>query len=118
MVDQNGSILGDVKKLLGLSEDYDVFDLDVILHINSTFSTLHQLAVGPEAGYSIEGVENKWSEFVGASLNINSVKTYVFIKVKLLFDPPTTSYAQEALLKQAQEYEWRLNVVSEGEKNS
>lgn len=115
--DQNGSILKQTKKLLGLPDDYDVFDMDIILHINSAFSTLHQLAVGPTQGFSINDDTAIWSEFIAEDHNINSVKSYIFIKVKLLFDPPSTSYAQEALLKQANEYEWRLNVHSEGVKN-
>lgn len=116
MAIQNGSILKQTKKLLGLPEDYDVFDMDIMLHINSVFATLHQLAVGPKQGFSLDNDETTWLDFIGTDDNINSVKTYVFIKVKLLFDPPSTSYAQEALLKQANEYEWRLNVHSEGEK--
>lgn len=115
MVNQNGSILDEIKKLLGLPSDYDVFDLDIILHINSSFSTLNQLGIGPPAGYSIQSSDETWSEFIEDNLKINSVKTYIFIKVKLAFDPPSASHAGDALLKQSQELEWRLNVSVEGE---
>ena len=107
------SILDTTKKVLGISLDYEQFDLDIIMHINSTFSTLHQLGVGPTAPFSITDNSNVWSEFIGENKAIESVKTYIWAKVKLAFDPPTTSFAIEALDKITKEYEWRLNVQSE-----
>lgn len=104
------SILLSIKKLLGLDEDYDAFDLDVTIHINSAFFTLNQLGVGPEGGYSITGSGDQWIDFTGGRIDINSVKTYIYLKVRNLFDPPDTSYAREAFKKQAEEYEWRLLV--------
>src|SRR5690606_21826479 len=104
------SILTTIKKHLGIDEEYDVFDLDIMIHINSAFSTLTQLGVGPESGYEISGSENRWEEFVEDNKQLNSVRTYIYLKVRLLFDPPSTSFAIESLKKQQEELEWRLNV--------
>lgn len=114
MSNELDSILTSIKKLLGFEEDYEAFDTDLIIHINSAFATLHQLGVGPSTALAITDKSAQWSEFFGTTDNIQSVKTYVYLKVRLLFDPPETSYAREAFLKQANEYEWRLNVAVEG----
>lgn len=106
------SILTSTKKILGIGEDYTVFDLDIITHINSAFSTLAQLGVGPVGGFSIEDDEAEWLDFF-EDPEQNSIKTYVFLKVRQLFDPPTTSYMIEAFDRQIQEFEWRLNVHRE-----
>jgi hypothetical protein len=107
------SILISTKKILGIAEDYTVFDLDVITHINSAFSTLTQLGVGPADGFMINGDEEVWTDFIANDLQYNSVKSYVFLKTRQLFDPPTTSYLISAVEKQIQELEWRLNVHRE-----
>lgn len=107
------SILKSTKKILGIADDYTVFDLDIITHINSAFSTLTQLGVGPSTGFMIEDAEPVWADFIGADLQNNSVKSYVFLKVRMLFDPPSTSYLISATEKQIQELEWRLNVHRE-----
>ena len=109
----NESILLNVKKLLGLEEDYTVFDTDVLTHINSAFSTLNQLGLGPQDGFFITGPENTWDEFLGADIKLNSVKSYVYLKVRLLFDPPTTSFGINAFEKVVEELEWRLNTARE-----
>jgi hypothetical protein len=108
------SILKSTKKILGIAPDYLVFDLDVITHINAAFSTLTQLGVGSASGFMIEDDEPKWDDFV-ANNNpmLNMCKTYVFLKVKSLFDPPSTSYHLDAMQAQLSEYEWRLNQLSE-----
>jgi hypothetical protein len=113
------SILNSTKKILGIAEDYTVFDLDIITHINSAFSTLTQLGVGPPSGFMIEDATAVWSDFIpdypegsessGDDYQYNSVKSYVFLKTKHLFDPPTTSYLITASEKQIEELEWRLN---------
>lgn len=110
------SILISTKKILGIAEDYTVFDLDIITHINTAFSTLTQLGVGPADGFMIEDASDLWTDFdpVDDHLNYNSVKSYVFLKVKQLFDPPTTSYLISAQEKQIEELEWRLNTYREG----
>lgn len=110
----NDSILETVKKLLGIPEDYTVFDPDIIMHINTVFSDLHQLGVGPQTGFAIEDKAAEWSSFTNSVPMLNSVKTYVVLRVRLLFDPPATSFAIAAMEKQVQQFEWRLNVQQEG----
>lgn len=109
------SILNTIKKALGLDPSYDVFDTDIVMHINSTFATLNQLGVGPEEGFSIEDDSATWQDFLGLveTNKLLSVKSYMYLKVRLLFDPPTTSFAIEAMKKNAEEYEWRLNVQTD-----
>lgn len=107
------SILNSVKRVLGLDFDYTPFDQDIIMHINSAFSTLEQLGVGPAGGYQIEDSDNKWEEFIGVDYRLNSVKTYVCLRVRMIFDPPPTSFAVDAMRKQIEELEWRLNIVRE-----
>lgn len=110
------SILISTKKILGLPEEYTAFDHDIIVHINSVFSTLTQLGVGPVEGFMIEDEVAEWEDYVTAGVvanDLNSVRTYVFLKVKMAFDPPTTSFMIEAMDKQIAELEWRLNVARE-----
>jgi hypothetical protein len=108
------SILIGTKKILGLAEDYTAFDHDVITHINTAFSTLTQLGVGPAAGFMIEDETAVWTDFITDSdLQYNSVKTYVYLRVRMLFDPPSTSFVIAALNEQIKELEWRLNVHRE-----
>lgn len=107
------SILTSIKKLLGLSEDYTEFDTDIIIYINSVFSTLNQLAVGPENSLFITDKSAVWQDLIQGEQNINSVKQLVLIKVKLIFDPPQTSFQITSLENMAKELEWRLNVVME-----
>ena len=109
------SILLSTKEVLGLDADYDVFDLDIITHINSAFSTLNQLGLGPVDGLMIEDDTTEWVAFIDDDTKIESVKTYVYLRVRLLFDPPTTSFAIESFDKQIKELEWRLNVHREDE---
>ena len=107
------SILTSVKKNLGIDESYTFFDDDILLYINGVFSTLNQLGIGPDDGFAIEDDTATWDTYLADNLKLSSVKTYMYLKVRLLFDPPTTSFAIEALNKQAVELEWRLNVVRE-----
>lgn len=104
------SILNDTKHLLGLLPEDTSFDTDVILHINSAFGTLNQLGVGPPEGYMIAGPNEEW-ESLFDSPRLNAVKSYVYLKVKLIFDPPNTGFAVQAIKEQITELEWRLNVV-------
>ena len=101
----SNSILRSTKKVLGLDDSYTVFDEDVIMHINSVFSILNQLGIGPIDGFRIEDATALWSDFLGDDLNLNSVKTYVFLRVKLLFDPPGTSYLITAMNEQIKEFD-------------
>ena len=107
------SILTSIKKLLGIAEEYTQFDADLIMHINSVFSILTQLGVGPSNGFSIEDDSATWDEFIPEGQNVELVKSYIHLKVKLLFDPPLTSAVIEAMNKNISEFEWRLNVAAE-----
>lgn len=107
------SILTSIKKLLGIAEDDTSFDPDIIMHINSVFMILRQLGVGPEEGFRIEGKDATWSDFTEDITLIESIKTYIFMKVKLIFDPPSNSSVIEATNRIITELEWRLNATSE-----
>lgn len=109
----DSSILTSTKKLLGLDESYTAFDTDVIVHINTVFSILADLGIGPSQGFSISDASTTWGEFLGTNPLLNSVKTYVFLRVKMLFDPPSTSFVRDAMNEQIRELEWRLNVQRE-----
>jgi hypothetical protein len=111
----SNSILTSTKKILGLAEDYDAFDVDILMHINSVFSTLNQLGIGPLAGFAIQDDTATWDDILEDDLRLNSVKSYMYIRVRLLFDPPATSFHISALKEQAQEIEWRLNTQREGD---
>jgi hypothetical protein len=111
---QDQSILASIKKILNLHDTYTEFDTDVVLHINSVFPVLQQLGIGPANGFMIDGREVSWSEYLGDDLNLNNVKTYVALRVRMLFDPPGTSYHINAMEEQIKELEWRLNVHREG----
>lgn len=107
------SILSDTKGILGLQEDYIAFDLDVTTHINSAFTVLSQLGVGPADGFFISDSAAQWEEFDVPENQRNLAKTYIYLKVKFLFDPPPTSFAVEAMENQIKEFEWRLNMFRE-----
>lgn len=110
------SILTSVKKMLGITEDYEHFDADLIMHINSVFMILTQLGVGPSEGFSIENKTDTWDDFVSSDSNLEAVKSYMYLKVKLLFDPPLSSAVMESMNRMISELEWRLNVsVDPGE---
>lgn len=107
------SILTSIKKLLGITEEYEHFDPDIIMHINSAFMILNQLGVGPEEGFAIKDKNSTWDEFLSGGANLEAVKTYVYLKVKLMFDPPLSSTVIEAIKSQISELEWRLNASTD-----
>lgn len=108
------SILTSTKKMLGLAEEYEAFDLDIITHINATFSVLDQMGVGPSGGvYAIDSKEYSWYETGIPPDQMQLIRTYMFLKVRLLFDPPTTGFLLEALKSQILEMEVRLNIMRE-----
>lgn len=107
------SILTSVKKLLGIDEDYKQFDTDIIIHINTVFMVLTQIGVGPSEGFSISDEYSTWEDFTDNKTFLNSVKSYMYLRVKLLFDPPLSSAAMDSLKKLADEFEWRLQVAAE-----
>lgn len=112
-VTEGTSILTSVKKGLSLEESETHFDDELIMHINSVFTTLNQLAVGPEIAFEITGDTETWEDFIGNIYNINSVKTYMVLSVRLIFDPPATSFVITAFENKIKEYEWRLNTERE-----
>lgn len=105
------SILTSIKKLLGIEEEYTQFDNDIIMHINSVFLNLTQLGVGPAEGFLIEDDTATWEDFIGDSNQLQAVKSYMYLKVKLLFDPPLSSSVIESMNRMISELEWRLNVA-------
>lgn len=108
------SILNTIKKLIGIREEDTSYDVDLTVYINSAFMSLHQLGVGPDKPYSIQSNVNTWDEFVGETENIQGVINYIYLKTKMVFDPPTgssSSIYQEAI----KELEWRLNSAIEYE---
>lgn len=110
------SILTSIKKMLGISEEYDYFDTDIIIHINSVFAILNQLGVGPVNGFTIEDDSEEWSDFIGDVNLIEFVKSYTYLKVKMIFDPPTSSSVMDSINRTISELEWRLNIsVDPGE---
>lgn len=106
------SILLTIKKMLGLDAEYTPFDTDVMVDINTVLMTLNQLGVGPKQPYVITGPEETWGDFTSRK-DLEAIKTFIYLRVKLLFDPPANSYTIEALERQAAEYEWRLNAQAE-----
>lgn len=104
------SILTSIKKLLGITEEYTDFDPDIIMHINSVFMVLSQLGVGPAEGFRIEDDSAVWSDYITDDDNLDAVKSYMHLKVKMLFDPPLNSAVMEAMKQQINELEWRLNI--------
>lgn len=104
------SILTSTKKVLGIGEDYLAFDPDIIMHINSVLAILHQLGIGPDEGFSIDGTSQTWEGLFGNDPRLNFIKSYVYLKVRLMFDPPTGSVL-EAFNRQISEFEWRINVA-------
>ena len=107
------SILTSIKKLLGIAEDYTQFDDDIITHINTVFLNLTQLGVGPEEGFSIEDDVASWEDFIEDNVQLQAVKSYMYLKVKLLFDPPLSTSVVESMNRMIAELEWRLNVAVE-----
>lgn len=107
------SILTSIKKLLGIAEEYTYFDTDIIMHINSVFSILTQLGVGPSNGFSIEDDSSTWDEFITDRSVLDAVKSYIYMKVRLMFDPPSSSFVMESTEKMIRELEWRLNASAE-----
>lgn len=107
------SILTSIKKMLGITEEYEHFDADIIMHINSVFSILTQLGVGPAEGFTIEDNTATWYDFMPDDNKYEAVKSYMHLRVKILFDPPASSVVMESMNRMISELEWRLNVTAE-----
>lgn len=108
-----GSILTDTKKIIGITEDDTSFDVDIIIHINSVFSILQQLGVGPDGGFEILDKSDLWDDYVQNNKALNMVKTYMYLKTKFIFDPPGTSFLLGAMTKQIEEFETRISIECE-----
>lgn len=107
------SILQSIKKLVGIDENYNAFDMDLIVAINSAFSILNQLGVGPKKMFFISGPDETWDNFFSENEQIELAKSYVYLRVRLLFDPPTTGVLHEAIERQIKEFEWRLMIQAD-----
>lgn len=109
------SILTSIKKLSNISERDANFDVDIIIYINGIFSTLSQVGIGPEDGFSISDDTAVWKDFIGESKTLEFVKTYIALKVRVVFDPPTNSAILNAYKEEIKELEWRLGVQADEE---
>ena len=107
------SILTSVKKLLGITEECTDFDADIIMHINSALMILTQIGVGPSEGFFIEDKTDFWDDFIEDIEQLEAVKTYVYMRVRLMFDPPSSSAVMDAMNRTISELEWRLNLAAE-----
>ena len=105
------SILTSVKKMLGITEECEDFDADIIMHINTVFMVLTQLGVGPEDGFVIEDDRDEWNDFLPKGQKLEMVKSYMYLKVRLLFDPPANGTVVQSMNQAISEFEWRLNVA-------
>lgn len=103
------SILQDTKKMLGIPAEHTQFDSDLVMHINGVFNILNQLGVGPKEGFFILDEAAEWEDFT-TNVNLNLVKSYMYVKVRMIFDPPTSGIVMGSLEKIISEFEWRLNV--------
>lgn len=112
------SIFRSIKALLGPDADYDVFDTDILIFINSALSTLTQIGIGPDTGFKITGEGETWDDLFEGFSDIEAVKQYIFMKVKMVFDPPANSYVMTAYQDMCKELEWRLNVAVDPKKYS
>lgn len=114
----NTSILTSIKKMLGIAEDYTHFDMDIIMHINSVFMILTQIGVGPSEGFTISDETVTWNEFMPEEQFLESVKSYMYLKVKMLFDPPLGTAVTESINRSISELEWRLHVAAESKQSN
>lgn len=111
------SILTSIKKMLGIMEEYEHFDADLIMHINSVLSILTQMGVGPSEGFSIKDNTAVWDDFVTGP-EFNDVRSYVYMKVKLMFDPPASSAITDSMNRLISELEWRLYTTAENKEEN
>lgn len=107
------SVLTSIKKMLGIAEEYTYFDADLIIHINSVLSILTQIGVGPSEGFSIKDKNAVWTEFISENARLELIKSYIYMKVKLLFDPPLISAVIESINRMTSELEWRIQVAAD-----
>lgn len=111
------SILETISKMLGVQVSEDYFDADIIVHINSAFNRLCQLGVGPDKPFKITGSTETWDDFMSNIADFEAVKTYIYLFVRLIFDPPTSGFVTDAIKQQMQEFEWRIYVQADNDRN-
>lgn len=114
----NESILTSIKKALGIPEDAEMFDPELIMYINSVIASLNQMGIGPVEGFEIQDKNTKWNDFLDGDILLSSVKTYVYLKVRMIFDPPQSSVTKDAFEKQIVEFEWRNYVKKDNDERS
>lgn len=112
-IKDSDSILISIKKLIGIASTCTSFDVDIIMHINSVFMDLNQLGVGPDEGFEIKDATSEWIDFIQPGILLNSIKSYMYLKVKMLFDPPSSSTAVESFNRLIDRFEWRINNAAE-----
>lgn len=105
------SILNSIKKLLGITAEQTDFDKDLVMHINTVFSILTQLGVGPDEGFSITDDSDIWADFIQDYARLELIKTYIYMKVRLMFDPPLSTAVMDSINKNISELEWRISVT-------
>lgn len=113
MDQRTDSIVASIKKMLGLEDEYTPFDMDVITHINAAFMTLTQMGIGPKEGFMVDDYNQTWEQFLTNKVMLGGVKTWVYLQVKMMFDPPSNSILMDAMKQQADQILWRLNVQAE-----
>ena len=111
------SILGTIKKMLGIADDYEQFDVDIIIHINSAFATLAQIGSSLKDDYSISDKNNLWTEYTDNVKILDSIKTYIYLKTRLIFDPPTSSMVAEAIKERIKELEFRIQLSADSKED-
>ena len=107
------SIFSSVKKVVGLLGDDGSFDEDILLHINSVVSTLRQLGLSIPADFYVRDDVQTWQDLLGEFRDLDLVKSYMTMKVRLMFDPPSSSFGLKSMEEMAKEYEWRINVLTD-----
>jgi len=107
------SILLTIRKMLGITADFDGFDTDIIVALNTAFMSLNQLGIGPSVGFVVSDEEQVWSDFLGTTTNLDGIKSYIYLKTRLLFDPPSNGFLVASIDRQLTELEWRLTVLNE-----
>lgn len=115
--DVSESILNSIKKLLNISKDEHAFDTDIIIHINSVISALLQIGIGPSEGFRVSDESDTWQDYITDEQKIDYIKTYIYLKVKLIFDPPLNSSLMQSFNETIRELEWRLHINYESTKD-
>jgi len=111
------SILLTIKQMLGIPSEYSVFDEELAVYINTVIAALRQLGVGPENGFAITGENESWEDYIGDTLMYENVKAYIYLKVRMMFDPPSSSFVLEAFKNQAAEIEWRIYIQADEDRD-